>query len=226
MSVGTLMALDEEHDGVMPPRPRRMVVYLDIETVSSGEWLREQIKEMDPADGAVWASEHVGDQALGPLHGRIVCWALATSVDTQLVRSSTDELDLLLRLHHSLRVCEPAQIVAHYGHGFDFPFIRARALAHGLDELARYLCPLDTRLVDTCSPMWLPSPPWGSGTGWPRSLDDIATLLGVARAKTIPGSEVPCAWYLGRYDEVEAHCLDDVKTLRWVHRRLAAGRSR
>lgn len=230
MSLETDQALDLAHGGDWRDDRQPVIVYLDIETTSSGEWLLSQVSHLDPVDASIWAAEHAADHALDPLHGRVVCYAIATSLGTEWVRSGAIELELLGRLLLDLQRCQPVQIVAHGGSTFDYPFLRSRALSHGgpLDVLAQWLWaskPWDSRLVDTCTaPEWLPAPPREKRDRWPRSLSALAELLGIPRTPSIPSADVPREWYIGHAEAVEAHCLDDVRTLRAVHRRLAAGR--
>lgn len=216
--------------------------YLDIETTTDATILWTGLVEaglvvLDEDLGRAlvrpaareWLEQHAGDRALDPHGGRLVCWAVAWSTDVDFVRSGPDEVDLLAGLLNLLRDQDPGRIVAHGGRDFDFPFLRARALARGLPELAQRLWtskPWDSYLVDTTDPDWFPRPPKRipKADGWTFRLDHVAELLGVTRPVTIPGAQVPAAWYLGRAEEVQAHCLDDARTLRAVTRRLAEGR--
>lgn len=232
MSWDTDMAIDESHGGRPAPR-RKVVAYLDIETATQPEVLRHLALgvQVDGPQGVVaWTAEHAADRALDPHGGRVICWALVTSEgheDSWIDRSptATSEREGLEQLQESLAVAR--QVVAHNGHAFDFPFLRARAMSVGLPGLARQVWqakPWDDRLVDTSDPSWCPRPVRGGSSEWRWTLDALASLLGVHRPETIPGADVPAAWYAQRFDDILEHCRDDVRTLRAVHRRLAQGR--
>lgn len=209
-------------------------VFIDIETTTAAEVLAERCRAdgVAPCDFTAWMRKHAADHATEPIRGRVVCWAMCTSAGDELV-ASLDEYDgdegrLLARLAPWLEGA--GRIVAHGGRDFDFPFLRARALAAGGPALrvARRLNPAvkpwEGWLLDTTDPGWAPRPPHAK-RGWSYSLDALAELLGIHRAPTLPGKDIPAAWYEGRIAEVRAHCLDDVRTLAAVTHRLAQGRA-
>ena len=216
-----------------------MIAYLDIETTTAPRVIAAGLQAAgllapptfllgDRSEAVVaWVNEHAADRARDPVGGVVVCWAVATSDDREIVRSGPVEADLLRELEDLLLDLDPSTIVAHFGHGFDFPFLRARGLACGLPVLARLLWsekPWDTRLIDTTAPSWAPVPARGAKPPWPVSLDLLAELLGIGRPLQLDGSQVPAAWYRGEIEEIEAHCLDDVRVLRRVTAILAEGR--
>lgn len=221
--------LDWREDAEMVAHPSSpWTAYLDVETSSDVAALAQAARAdgVDPADLEAiraWVREHAADEALRPFRGRIVCWAVVGSNGTEAVDSDSDERALLGRLDEAL--AGATRFVAFNGIAFDFPFVRARALANGLSGLARRLWqqkPWDGRLIDPSQPDWLPRDP-RSTKGW--TLDAVAELLGIERPATLPGSDVPLAWMEGRVEEIRAHCLDDVRTLREVTRALAEGRA-
>lgn len=204
--------------------------YIDVETSSEVEVLARSavaagVEATDLLAVQTWVREHAADEALRPFGGRVICWGCAGSDDYDKVDADVDEKALLERLADEIWTA--TRIVAFNGLMFDFPFLRARALARGVDDLARKLWagkPWGSHLVDPSQPDWCPRPPGPGGMkGW--TLDGVADLLGIKRPPTLPGREVPRAWMEGRVAEIKAHCLDDVKTLRAVTRRLAAGRA-
>lgn len=225
------MELDRQDAGAQVPVPRRRVAFLDVETSSQPVWLARQAVDagVEPGpDTVLWIRQHASDGALTPCTGQVVCWAVAIN-DGEAVRSAVgdDELALLTSLRETLNELRPPTIVAHNGHTFDFPFLRYRALRLGLPTLAKGLWqdkPWDGRLVDTADPSWSPRPARPT-KGWEYNLDSIAEMFGIERPPTLPGAEVPRAWYERRWDEIEAHCQDDVRTLKMVYPRLAEGRS-
>jgi DNA polymerase elongation subunit (family B) len=205
--------------------------FLDIETGSRTAWLAEQaiIAGAKPQDAPVYCEAHAADGALSPTTGQIVCWAVAVDNDQLDVFSAvgTDESELLTQLSAVLNDLRPDHIVAHNGHGFDFPFIRARALALRMPRLAKGMWqskPWEDRLIDTADPTWTPRP-HRPVKGWEYSLDALAELFGIQRPTTLPGSAVPLAWYRGELEPIREHCIDDVVTLRALFPRLAEGRA-
>lgn len=210
---------------------RQPIAFIDIETASQPAWLARQAVDagVEPGpDTILWIREHAGDGALAPCTGQVVCWAVAVD-DGEVVRSNCghDEVKLLEGLRGALNELRPHQIVAHNGHTFDFPFLRYRALRLGMPKLAKGLWqekPWGGRLVDTGDPSWFPRPNRPQ-KGWEFNLDHIAEMFGIGRPTTLPGADVPRAFYEQRWDEIEAHCRDDVRTLRLVYPRLAEGRS-
>lgn len=208
-----------------------MHVFVDIETSSRPAWLAEQarIAGAKPADVPMYLEEHAGDGALSPSTGQVVCWAVAADNDQLDVFSACgeDEKELLTQLSAVLNDLRPRHIVAHNGHGFDFPFIRFRAFACGLPRLAKGFWqakPWDGRLIDTADPSWAPRPP-RMVKGWEFSVDALAEMFGMQRPVTLPGSAVPLAWFRGQHETIREHCIDDVVTLRDLFPRLAEGRA-
>lgn len=112
---------------------------------------------------------------------------------------------------------QPTRIVAHNGHGFDFPMVQIRAMRHhGLRLAAAFHQekPWENRLVDTLA--W-----WPGKFNKGGSLDACADLLGISReANPISGAQVLDAYVAGRWGDVVGHCLDDINVLREVYRVL------
>jgi hypothetical protein len=209
-------------------------VYLDLETATQSSVLAGMTPTEDDPRGesrAEWLAEHAGDRALDPIGGRVVAWALATSDELQYVAVDEEgdgERKLLLALAELLDDDRHRHsvVVAHNGHGVDFPFLRMRALALGLPDLARRLHqdkPWSGRLVDTKD--WAPYPARGASKGWSITLNSLAETFGITRPPTVQGKDIPAAWYRREFDAVRDHVLDDVRTLRAVARILAGGRT-
>lgn len=231
MSVATDFAADVDVGQPESRKSARLTAFIDIETASQPAWLARQAVNagVEPGpDTVLWTREHASDGATSPFSGQIVCWAIAIDEhETVWSMVSDNELELLKAFRDQLNELRPVKLVAHNGHGFDFPFIRCRALRADLPTLARGFWqdkPWGTRLIDTAEPSWAPRPR-RTERGWEYSLDALADLLGITRVHTLAGADVPRAWYERRWDEIEAHCRDDVRTLRAVYPKLAAGRA-
>ena len=215
------------------------MIFLDIETASHPVWLAREAAKAGATDWAAYALDHAGDGALSPWRGIVTCWSVLDRVGstTRVTVSADDEaaslgeLSDLLRPHHvegrkGAPIVGRDPIVTHNGAAFDWPFLRVRGLRCGVPSLAARLWqakPWSGDLIDTASPDWSPRPPH-SAKGWEYSLDAWADSFGIVRPEQLPGSECPAAWYRGEYDRVAHHCADDVRVLREVYLRLAAGR--
>lgn len=199
-------------------------IIFDIETASQPLWLGQQAISAG-VDGPTYCLDHAGDGALSPATGQVIAFAAIIDDSAPVALCHHDERVILDRIDDLVGKYDV--VVAHNGHSFDFPFLRARALHHGLPALAAKFWqakPWDGRLVDTTDPSWCPRPQRPT-KGWGYSLDMMAALLGVERdAESIPSGDVPLAWYRGDYEAVCQHVLDDCVTLHRVYKLLLAGR--
>jgi uncharacterized protein YprB with RNaseH-like and TPR domain len=150
--------------------------------------------------------------SLDPLRCRILCVGLAYDLEEPHCMVSYDSSDaiLLTQLYGQLSEARPSTIVAHNGHGFDFPVLQLRSFRAALPALASLFYqdkPWEERLWDTM-------------LKWPgkryTSLDDIAAFLGHDR------NNITCDQVLDRYvaddlDTITAKCRRDVSVLRAAH---------
>lgn len=156
--------------------------------------------------------------ALDPTLGRVVCVAWTVDGEHAGSVSGDNERGVLMELWGEWSALRGATFVAHNGKRFDVPFLRVRALHHGLPHLARVFGgwaakPWDLRVVDTVE-AW---PTTGSEAKGQRRLPMLARLCGVDCAPdTITGADVPRMWESGDPDArrlVVDHCVADVLTL-------------
>lgn len=183
-----------------------------------------------PATIAKWEKEKKPDAikeaisrtALGGAYGQIVAIGYGAIYDGQdqpvRVETSRDEKSLLYDLM-SLPVdhgCFP-KLVGHHISGFDIPLIRQRCIVNGI-KMAHWF-PKDPKpWSDTiCDTMVA----W-AGARDTISLSELAFVLGIEVAETIPGSEVPQAWADGMFEDVLAHCSEDVRVTREIYKRIVA----
>jgi DNA polymerase elongation subunit (family B) len=151
--------------------------------------------------------------ALSPWAGRVTWACLHDGRDLVLSVGGGPEVDLLEALDEAL-ARHRGPVVAHNGHGFDFPFLRLRAMACGLSGLARRLHqdkPWSGRLVDTAT--MVPMPHGRVAKGWYSSAERLAALVGVEVRPTRPASEMHAAWWAGEHDDIRLHCEEDVRVL-------------
>jgi len=163
-------------------------------------------------------NEAMDRTALDGGYGRIVAIGYKLRDEPSVVISGAEELSLLtdfaaIPAHHdSLPI-----VVGHSCIGFDIPFLWKRAIIHGV-RLPSWLPfnpkPWSERVFDTMHA-------WCGGQAY-VSLDELADILGVPRAETIPGGEVPRAFQEGRIDEIVAHCHDDIETTYAIYNAMKA----
>ncbi len=163
-----------------------------------------------------WASG-----SLDGMRGRIACVSIAFGEgEIDVIECAEDEAGGLADLDAVMRRRKPRAIVAHYGIGFDFPFIQLRAVKHDLLGLARRFHqdkPWDGLLVDTKA-LW----PMVRGSKG-ANLANVCAFLGIDHDvdNPITGADVLDAYIAGRWGDVVAHAAADVRDLRGVYRVLA-----
>ena len=126
-------------------------IYLDIETLPALDWdderkqrqVRDKVPKnyKDPEKIAQWIAEESDAvwrrTALSPLYGRILCVCVAIGDHDPHVYWSDGTLEgergVLIELTGLVSRLDVQ--VAHNGHGFDFPWLRKRALKHRLTGL-------------------------------------------------------------------------------------------
>lgn len=113
-----------------------------------------------------------------------------------------------------------AKLCAHFGNGFDYPFICKRMLIHGLtipDILdVEGLKPWETNLLDTQN-IWK----FGSYSAASGTLSSIAMAFGLPSPKDdIEGADVARVYYAGGLERIARYCEKDVFTLINVFKRM------
>ena len=164
------------------------------------------------------------ETSLNPLHGRLccVCYAL-DDAEPVLLWADTPEMEREA-LEHVAEVIQrnSPRLVAHNGFRFDFPYLRARAMALGMYGLAIRLRkgkPWASTLVDTYYS-------WTEGARTPGNMTDLCELLGIEDNDTISGADVYRLWATGEDADralIGDHCLQDVVKLRAVFGKLMKG---
>ena len=215
------------------------VLVLDIETTCTAdsevmERIAAKVKPPAtmsvPATIAKWEREKKPDAikeaisrtALGGAYGQIVAigYGVISGGEEQSVRveTSRDEKSLLYDLMSTPvdHGCFP-KLVGHHIVGFDIPFIRQRCIVNGI-KIAHWF-PRDPKpWSDTiCDTMVA----W-AGARDTISLSELAFVLSIEVAETISGAEVPQAWAAGDFEDVLAHCSEDVRVTREIYKRIVA----
>jgi hypothetical protein len=130
----------------------------------------------------------------------------SNKLEADLLKSFSSDLTAFNNFNKTLKLC------AHYGKGFDYPFLAKRLLIHRqklpnlLDNYG--LKPWDSLNLDT-QEIWKIGSFGGSGT-----LSAIAMAFGIPSPKDdIEGSEVAGAYYRGELERIVTYCDKDVFTL-------------
>lgn len=187
-------------------------------------WAAEEAvrwKEECATQRAAWqvkAWKHWTSGSLDPLRAKIVCVGIAYESE-HTTPAVFSEFDGIERLGDHLDYQPSPPTLCAYNCGFDRQMLVARAFAHGADDTARAL--LTARWVD-------PGETWSrAGSTWfgreHPSLGVLAAFLGLPHDHTFGGDQVLRAYLEGRHQAITGHCLDDVRTLRAVYRRLNGG---
>lgn len=167
--------------------------------------------------------------ALDPAAGHIFCVVVDTGHDVltfggkhehQGVLYPTNEAQMLRDFAAWAGGVIPGKLIGHNSVGFDRPFLRARALVHGVklpSWLIRPLKPWDAVSLDTML-LWT-----GGQPGKTISLDRLCTALGLPGKGDGPdGSQVWDMVKAGRADDVVAYCAADVARTRACYERMSA----
>ena len=217
-------------------------VFFDVETIPSmdpAEVIR--IHEAEREKNAALVKPHAAERvnasadeawrktALDPASGHVFCVVVDTGHDVltfggrneaQGVFHVANEATMLRDFAAWARAQTPRNFIGHNSVGFDRPFLRARALVHGVrlpSWLVRPLKPWDAVSMDTML-MWT-----GGQPGKTISLDRLCRALGLEGKGDGPdGSQVWDMVKAGRADDVVAYCAADVKRTRACYERMAA----
>jgi predicted PolB exonuclease-like 3'-5' exonuclease len=221
------------------------MIYLDIETLPTAdlEAIREIAETIAPPGNiskaetiAAWEAEKklalvaqaVAKTSFDTLLGSIacVCWAV-DDAPVQAVDCRGGESEMLADLFDQLRgslVSAHSRIevathtyVGHNLAGFDLPYIKHRAIVHGIKppvSLMRAMNakPWDSAIADT---MLM----WSSDRDRRVGLDKLCRAMGIKGKDGFDGSMVAQTWPVDP-ERVIAYCKNDVERVRALHARL------
>lgn len=215
-------------------------IYLDIETIpsQSAEYraeVRANIKPpaqyKNPDSIAKWieengdaaADEIVAKTSFDPAHGHICCigWAIGDA-DARYydMTKVEDEASCIEGFFYNLPTQGVNQFVGHYISGFDLRFILCRAIVLGVKlppsvvTFPRQPKPWDDCVFDTMT-AW-------AGAKDRISQDNLCKALGLPCKGDFDGSMVAEAWANGEHVKIAGYCLNDVETVRAIHRKFQA----
>jgi len=211
--------------------------YLDIETIPCQlpEYrakVRENIKPpaniKKPESIAAWiaengdtaAEEAIAKTSFDPAHGHICCIGFAIGNGAPQyyeARTIADERALLGNFFPNLPDMGLVRFVGHNVSGFDLRFIICRAIVLGVEIptiFPRDIKPWSQDIFDTMTA-------WAGARGT-IGQDRLCEALGLPGKGDFDGSMVAEAWANGEYAKIARYCLQDVETVRAIHRRFEA----
>lgn len=164
------------------------------------------------------AAGEYAKRSLSPLTGRIACIGYCIGdAPVQVIQCDDDEADGLRVLMDVMRARNVGTVIAHNGHGFDYPYLWKRLLRIDHPHASRFYQakPWETALQDTML-VWR-----GTDRRAKASMDAICEFFGWSReGNPIRGGDVFPAYVGGRMSEVVTHCREDVEDLRKLARKL------
>lgn len=225
--------------------PEKDVLFMDIETVPNwykledapenfkNDWIRKFESKMpahvknDSESYLNFINETWNSQAsFFAEFSRIACISVGFIIDNEIrIKSyhAKNEKDLISDFYEDLtgfdKYVKGARPCAHFGKGFDFPFIAKRSIANGIEVHRMFdnygLKPWDSFCLDTHE-AWRNG--WNSNGG---SLSVLCSIFGIDSPKNkMSGSDVKDYYYNDRILEIVDYCESDVFALAKVFRAM------
>lgn len=176
------------------------------------QWIEEN------ADSA--ADEAVAKTSFDPAHGHICCIGFAIDDGKPQyyeARTLADERTLLENFFSNMPAMGLARFIGHNVSGFDLRFILCRSIVLGVkipSIFPRDIKPWSQEIFDTMIA-------WAGARGT-IGQDRLCEALGLPGKGDFDGSMVAEAWANGEYAKIASYCLQDVETVRAIHRRFEA----
>jgi len=179
---------------------------------SIAAWLAEN------ADAAI--DEAVAKTSFDPAHGHICCIGYAKDdgdVVALSAKTVADEAVILKAFFDDMPPMGLVRIIGHNVSAFDLRFILCRAIVLGIKiptAIPRNPKPWDDTVFDTMT-TW-------AGVRGTIGQDRLAKALGMDGKGDFDGSMVAKAWADGEHERISRYCMDDVETVRAIHKRFVA----
>ena len=192
-------------DGIKPPGNIK-------KPESIAQWMEEN------ADAAV--DEAVAKTSFDPAHGHICCIGFAVgdkAPEYYEARTLADVRHVIEGLYSNLPEMGLVRFVGHNVSGFDLRFILCRSIVLGIpipQIFPRDIKPWSQEVFDTMVA-------WAGARGT-IGQDRLCDALGLPGKGDFDGSMVAEAWANGEYAKISRYCLQDVETVRAIHRRFEA----
>ncbi len=213
------------------------MIYVDIETIPACRW--EDFSPGDmvrmPKSYKVGSSAYRAEfqkrareawlgTALDSSRGRIIAVSWATDPDLEpYVLVNPDERALLTSFRDAL-VFDSVDCLSDWitfaGERFDLPWLRHRAMSHGVPDLA-WRIPRRRYQTEDVLNLWA-----GTNSGGKYKLADIARVLGIPCKLDLPEGKHVAEFMVeltiaGRYNDIAAYAKADVVTTRAIYHRIA-----
>lgn len=209
-------------------------LYFDIETIPTDlPWVIEDLRAnirppsnySKPETIEKWMAENAESAFEEKLHatgldgsyGQICCIAYAfddESIQTIGTHLQLTERSILADFAAELKDKRITKIIGHNIAGFDLPYIRKRAIIHGISiNLPFDAKPWDEKIYDTMLK-------WDVKKS--ISMDKLARVLGISAKGDIDGSMVWGMYKRGEYQQIADYCASDVYIAQSIYSRMTA----
>lgn len=212
-------------------------IYIDLETIpcQSPEYrakVRENIKPpatiKKPESILAWMEENaesatdeaVAKTSFDPAYGHICCigFAIGDGPTVSLSAETTAQEPIILQqFFDALPKMGMACFIGHNVAAFDMRFILCRSIVLGIripSIVPRDIKPWSQEIFDTMT-AW-------AGVRNTISQDRLCEALGLSGKGDFDGSMVAAAWANGEHERIARYCMDDVESVRAIHRRFIA----
>lgn len=211
-----------------------MILFIDIETVGSGEKLdprsltppgnitkEESIENWYKTKALAKVNEEFSKRGLSPTKKKVICLAYAWE-DGKIECLSGTEAEIASGLWDVMNSKSDASSIRLCGHNlrnFDNPSIYRMACKVGHRELINWYNTITNRpryadcFIDTMEM-------FAYGTKDMVSLNDLATFFGLEGKNGMDGSQVQKFYDEGKLDEIIEYCKHDVELLRDIYFKL------
>jgi DNA polymerase III epsilon subunit-like protein len=207
--------------------------FLDLETIPAGEPIdpstlqppksmskQDTIDKWYKEEAPRIAEEKYRQRALDSMQGQILCIGFAVDEQDILYDFGNDESRLLKMFEEVVRhnagiYGEPFAYVGWNIKSFDIPWLWRKAIQYDLKTLRRSIN-RDRYKGNVIDLMEV----WGADFKDYNKLSDVAKFLGIPHDDTVTGDMVYDLYLKGEAGLIVNHCIDDVKTVREIYRRI------
>ena len=180
---------------------------------SIAEWMRE--------NGETAAKEAVAKTSFDGMYGRICCISYAIDDENpesvfgderNLLKDFFDRLNLVPRLVRGDLV-----FIGHNIAGFDLPFLKHRAIIHGIKPPIALIKAMNAKPWDGCISDTMLM--WSQDREKRASMEKLCRAFGIAGKGDFDGSMVAETWPIDPV-KVVSYCQDDVRRTREIYKRI------
>ncbi len=215
--MGDILAIDIE---TLPTNDPKVISEIAAGITAPGNITKpESIAAWESEKKPALVEEAVAKTSFDGAHGSIACiaWAWNDEEPQVLDTRSFNEFTVLSefsRIMSARRAFAP-KIVGHYVADFDLRFIWQRAFIRGVRMPAFWPRDVKSWSKEVADTMFMFCGAKGS-----ISLDNLCKALGIEGKQGFDGSMVAEAWENGEYDKVTSYCMDDIRRVREVYKRM------